>query len=292
MQTEELTATGRPFTTAPANSIGRPDYLTRDGKEMQGQTVCVYNQTNECFLSLGASRGENPLAKLKRWIFARGAHHLVDEGCWFNRPHGVRTLGVFGRRDLVYLDEKFQVLAVIESLPVLRTAPRRPGTSSLLALPVHTISSSQTRPGNQLVICAPEEMEARLRGIREHARAARQAQTVVDVSILPQHEFAAVGSPERHDAARTVGNTLMKHLPGVHVIRDISATGLYLVTRERWPVGSEVRMSLQRTGQSFQGPHSPITLQLRVTRWGADGVGLEFAGPHPEHAGLVSMYPC
>ena len=292
MQTEQLSPPGRTFTTAPEHSMGRADYLTRDGREMQGQTVCVYNQTNECFLSLGASRGENPFAKLKRWIFARGAHHLVDEGCWFNRPYGVRTMGVFGRRDLVYLDEKFQVLAVVESLPVLRSAPRRTGAASLLALPVHTLSSSQTRPGNQLVICAPEEMEARLRRIREHTRAARQEQTVVDVSILPQHEFAAVGSQERHGSARTVGSTLIKHLPGVHVIRDISATGLYLVTRERWPVGSEVRMSLQRTGQNIQDSHSPITLQLRVTRWGADGVGLEFDGPLPEHAGLVSMYPC
>lgn len=259
---------------------------------MQGQTVCVYNQTNECFLSLGASRGENLLAQLKRRIFARGAHHLMDEGCWYTRPHGVRTLGVFGRRDLVYLDEKFQVLAAIESLPVLRAAPKRTGATSLLALPVHTISSSQTRSGNQLVICAPEEMEARLRTIREHARAARQAQTVVDVSILPQHQFAAVGSQEPRGAARRNGNSAVKHVPGVHVIRDISATGLYLVTHERWPVGSEVRMSLQRTGQSVQTSCQPITLQLRVTRWGADGVGLEFAGTHPEHAGLVSIYPC
>ncbi|HWE86683.1 MAG TPA: PilZ domain-containing protein [Terracidiphilus sp.] len=256
---------------------------------MQGQTVCVYNQTNECFLSLGASRAAHPLTQLKRRVFARGAHHLLDEGCWYASPKGLRTLGVFARRDLIYLDETFRVVHVIGSFPILRTAPEVKGTASLLALPVCTISSSQTKPGNQLVICAPEEMEAKLRKMRERANPVWPAQTVVDVSILPQYSYAGAPAMERHGSRAAAG---VKHSPGVHVIRDISATGLYLVTRERWPVGSEVKMSLQRTGPAQHGAHQAITVQMRVTRWGADGVGLEFAGPPSEHSGLTPMHPC
>ncbi|HTX74940.1 MAG TPA: PilZ domain-containing protein [Terracidiphilus sp.] len=257
---------------------------------MQGQTVCVYNQTNECFLSLGASRAEHPLAQLKRRLFARGAHHLVDEGCWYANPKGLRTVGVFARRDLIYLDESFRVVDAIEAFPILRTVPRRNGATSLLALPMHAVSSSQTKPGNQLVICAPEEMEGKLRKIRERANPPCPAQTVVDVSILPQHSYAGTRGLERRNTR--VAAVAGKHAPGVHVIRDISATGLYLVTKERWPVGSEVKMSLQRTGPASLGASPAITLQLRVTRWGTDGVGLEFAGPAPEHSGLASMYQC
>lgn len=256
---------------------------------MQGQTVCVYNQTNECFLSLGATRAEHPLAQLQRRVFARGAHHLLDEGCWYARPQGLRTLSLFARRDLIYLDSQFAVVSLVESFPILRPASPRTGATSLLALPVHTISSSRTHVGNQLVICAPEEMEARLRRIRERGAAPRAAQTVVDVSILPQHQFGA--GKKKSLAEHGKGEGHEHNLPGVHVIRDINATGLYLVTKERWPVGSEVRMSLQRAGAA-QAPHSTITLQMRVTRWGADGVGLEFAGPVPEPAGLASVYPC
>ncbi len=258
-----------------------------DGKGMQGQTVCVYNQTSECFLSLGANRAEHPFSQLKRRIFARGAHHLLDEGSWHACPHGLRTLGLFARRDLIYLDERFRVLHVVESFPILRLAPKRTGAASLLALPVHTVSSSRTRPGNQMVICAPEEMEAQLRTIRETTQ--RPAQTVVDISIVSAEEYA--GRPVHGGFGSGAASTL-RCAQGVHVIRDVNATGLYLVTKERWPVGSEVRMSLQRTGPSPQGVQSAITVQMRVTRWGTDGVGLEFAGTAREHAPLASVYPC
>ena len=270
------TVKGDPWTDGPMN---------RNGKAMQGQTVCVYNQTNECFLSLGANRAEHPFSQLKRRLFARGAHHLLDEGSWHACPHGLRTLGVFARRDLIYLDERFRVIDAIESFPILRAAPKRKGASSLLALPVHTITSSRTQSGNQLVICAPEEMEGQLRTMRESAR--RPAQTVLDISILPQ---GAYSDGQVRGSFNPVSGT--KSAAGVHVIRDINATGLYLVTRERWPVGSEVRMSLQRTGPTPHGTQSAITVQMRVTRWGNDGVGLEFAGAAPEHVGLATVYPC
>ena len=259
-----------------------------DGKGMQGQTVCVYNQTNECFLSLGANRAEHPFSQLKRRIFARGAHHLLDEGSWHACPLGLRTLGIFARRDLIYLDDRFRVLDIVESFPIQRISPKRAGAASLLALPVHTISSSRTHSGNQLVICAPEEMESQLRTIRESAH--RPAQTVVDVSILPPREYP--GRQIHGSFTSAKGGNGLKCAPGVHVIRDINATGLYLVTKERWPVGSEVRMSLQRTGPASHGLQPAITVQMRVTRWGTDGVGLEFAGPAPEHVGLATMYPC
>jgi hypothetical protein len=39
----------------------------------------------------------------------------------------------------------------------------KPQAESVLELPTHTIYSSQTQPGDQLVICVAEEMEHRLR---------------------------------------------------------------------------------------------------------------------------------
>jgi hypothetical protein len=65
----------------------------------------------------------------------------------------------------------------------------------------------------------------------------------------------------------------------VHGIRDASANGLYLLTEKRWPLNALVWMTLQRTDNSDDNSESSITVQMKVTRWGADGVGLEFVQP-------------
>jgi hypothetical protein len=73
-------------------------------------------------------------------------------------------------------------------------------------------------------------------------------------------------------------------------IRDISTTGLYVITEERWPIGTQVKLSLQRTDGLDDTSMIPTTLEMRVSRWGEDGVGLEFVHADSEHAALVSMH--
>src|ERR1035437_944285 len=130
---------------------------------MERQQYCVYNQTSECFLSLGVSVGDKGFARLKGLIGKRASR--VDEGNWLIRPKGIHTLGFFSSRDLIYLDENHKVVHVVETFPTFRIAPVRADAASVLALPVHTIYSSQTQNGHQLVICAAEEMEFRLRSM-------------------------------------------------------------------------------------------------------------------------------
>jgi len=50
-----------------------------------------------------------------------------------------------------------------ESFPAFRVAPWRKQAASVLQLPLHTIYSSQTQLGDQLVICVANEMEHQLR---------------------------------------------------------------------------------------------------------------------------------
>src|SRR6185437_9641802 len=231
------------------------------------QQFCVYNEANECFLSLGATLGEAPLALLWRWLGI--ARRQSDEGCWL-RPQDLRPTFGFGCvRDLLYLDPDYRVVHVTESFPAFRTAPVRSDASSLLALPPRTISFSKTRPGDRLLICAAGEMQSRLRRLHDRESARRR-----DARVLP----ATPVQPERPTAVPSA----VTEAPfgdgaklAVHAIRDLSPHGLFLVTRDRWPIGAEVRMSLQPSGVVHQ---QPITVRMRVTQWGADGVGLEFAG--------------
>lgn len=252
---------------------------------MDTRRYCVYNETNECFLSLGVTLGDSTFAQLKR-VFGKGALG-PDEGCWIIRPSGFQTMGFFLSRDLIYLDSAQKVINAIESLPPFRIPPAERGAASVLVLPVSTIQCSQTQPGNQLVICVAEEMQFHLRSApaktataeAEGERLGRGQRQPDDRRIAPRKRwphlaaFDAEGGPVE-----------------LHGIRDISATGLYVMTEERWPIGTQMRMSFQRTDGLDDSSMVPTTVDLRVSRWGEDGVGLEFIKPDAEHTALVAMH--
>ena len=62
-------------------------------------------------------------------------------------------------------------------------------------------------------------------------------------------------------------------------IHDISSTGVYLLTGERWLPGTHIQLTLQRRGDFEEDSKRRVTLQSRVVRWGEDGVGLAFTLP-------------
>jgi uncharacterized membrane protein (UPF0127 family) len=127
---------------------------------MNRPTYCVYNETRECFISLDVTIADNTFSRLKGLI---GKLRLrIDEGIWVVPSRGVHTVGVFFPLDLIYLDENNRVLHVVEHFPRFRISPLRTQSSSVLELPTHAIYSSQTQPGDQLVICPAEELEYRL----------------------------------------------------------------------------------------------------------------------------------
>jgi uncharacterized membrane protein (UPF0127 family) len=124
---------------------------------MERRKYCVYNQTRESFLSLGVTAADTTLARLKGLI---GRWRLKsDEGIWVVPSSGVHTLGVFVPLDLIYLDENHRVIHLVEHFPTFRIAPLRVQSESVLELRTHTIYSSQTQVGDQLLICEAEEME-------------------------------------------------------------------------------------------------------------------------------------
>lgn len=127
---------------------------------MDRRTYCVYNRTRECFLSLGVTPADTTFARLKGLI---GRLKLgFDEGLWIVPSCGVHTFGVLFPLDLIYLDDNNRVIELVEHFPRFRIAPLRAQAASVLELPTHTIYSSQTQPGDELLICAVEEMESRL----------------------------------------------------------------------------------------------------------------------------------
>jgi hypothetical protein len=62
--------------------------------------------------------------------------------------------------------------------------------------------------------------------------------------------------------------------PVPHGIRDVSDTGIYVFTEERWYPGTVIRMTL--TDQRQPTAERSFTVNAAVMRWGNDGVGLHF----------------
>lgn len=63
-------------------------------------------------------------------------------------------------------------------------------------------------------------------------------------------------------------------------IRDLSATGAYLVAQERLNLGTPVQVMLRRKRHSGVAPNRMIYLRAEVVRWGRNGVGLTFVPSH------------
>jgi hypothetical protein len=369
---------------------------------MEPGQICALNETRGCFLGLHVVAGDFPLASFQDWLATLTPNS--GAGMWMAPFRGLPASEVQAPLDLLYLDVTCRVLEPVEFFPTTRVSPSTPSAASVLALPTHSIFSSQTQAGDQLILCNAEEMEWRLeRLLQKEAQAASAptanpssalgpvlvrdeskpsarsalirelaARTIEPVEIepvkidpvtvdplpvepvrIPDQSSAAVvlpaapqisapqpepeqqGQPEltpqtaqpsqqpqtpvakpwmdpaRQEPARSPLGKLGKWLfsepadprrtsrlpvsglvahfftggaPQAHEVRDVSATGLFVVTKERWYPGTVIRMTLTKPDMGLSPAERSITIQARSVRWGNDGVGLQFVVGPPSKA--------
>jgi hypothetical protein len=306
---------------------------------MELNKLCAYNQTRECFLGLEVAAGDLSYANVRTPMTTLALKS--GEGLWMSPFRAVPEMGPRVPLDLMFLDEDCRVVGLVESYPTFHVPPFSPKAASVLALPAHSIYSSQTQAGDQLLICAAEEMERRLKlhsarysarysdsshveGHMLSAALLREAPLWSDGPGLLQWEdrskparyaTAPIESEQTHEPRQTHEMNLVE--PGMKAIsppknwlqrwwspdprkaprepasglaayywtggapepagiRDISATGLYLVTEERWYPGTLILMTLTRMNCEEAPPERSIAVHSRAVRWGNDGVGVQF----------------
>jgi hypothetical protein len=78
------------------------------------------------------------------------------------------------------------------------------------------------------------------------------------------------------------------HAPGVDVhyslgsvercarIKNISPTGIYLCTADRWPLGTTVLLTMKDGGLGQEHTEASVRIPAKVVRYDDDGVGMEF----------------
>lgn len=73
-------------------------------------------------------------------------------------------------------------------------------------------------------------------------------------------------------------------------IKDVSASGIYLLTEERFPAGETVNLILHLEGEPENSSDLQISVQTRAAWQGEDGVGVEFVlppGMNPDLCGAL-----
>ena len=120
------------------------------------RTVCVFNRNRESFLGLRVAPADTWLARMKGALGKLGWQ--PDDGIWLIPSRGIHTIGMLFPIDLVYLDAGNKVIHLVEHLGPFRISPIRIGCASILELRPRAIYASNTRVGDQLLICAPDVM--------------------------------------------------------------------------------------------------------------------------------------
>lgn len=64
--------------------------------------------------------------------------------------------------------------------------------------------------------------------------------------------------------------------PHSYHVGDMSATGLYLLTHERWAPGTLIQMTLQQQDGQLHNDRNSICVLSEVVRWGENGSGFNF----------------
>jgi uncharacterized protein len=126
------------------------------------RSYCAFNKTRESFLGLNIELVKTPFVLLRRMfrIFLRS-----EEGLWLVPARIFHTAGLPHPVDAVYLDSELRVVDSIEHMRPYRIARLRLNSASILLLPAYSVYNSQTRTSDQLLICAPAEIERYLQSV-------------------------------------------------------------------------------------------------------------------------------
>jgi uncharacterized membrane protein (UPF0127 family) len=92
-----------------------------------------------------------------------------DDGIWLVPARGIHTIGMRFAVDVIYLDSANRVIHLVEDLRPYRISPIRGNCASILEMRTRVIYSSNTQIGDELLICAPEEMKERVERSRTQA---------------------------------------------------------------------------------------------------------------------------
>jgi len=333
------------------SGVYRPldDESSAGGGCSEARNRCAYNKTRGYILGVEIACGDFTSATLAERMPLLSPKS--GAGLWMIPFRGIPATDVQVPLDLIYLDGNRRVIETVEFFPTFKVSPSSPLAASVLALPVHSVFSSHTQPGDQIAFGHVEEVEhelAMLFGTGAAANATQEAlgatrEPVARAAPEPRREpivapvakkeeerprelvappepvveEADKSEPSKNEAPKKKRSWLQRliapdpveprknvreSVPGLiayfftggtpvpHQIRDISSTGLFVVTDERWYPGTLVQMTLKKTEEGMPRTEHSIALMAKSLRWGNDGVGVAFVLQDPRMSGYDALH--
>jgi hypothetical protein len=281
------------------------------GKSTVGtQKLCACDQTGQSLICAEielVDTVKQPLAAILKSL-----SNVDENGLWLNPFRGIPRGARLSRFDVIYLDEDCNVLEFAESFTEAEFKPFNGQAASALILPPHTLSHLLIQKADQFRICRAKKVIAPsidltfstgydglhcvqdlgLRGAKPETNHPKlstverslEAEGVEESSFkvrLLRWLFGIPRSTDRRRGERLPSPGLVAYYwtggaPMAYQLGNVSHSGLYLLTEERWLPGTRIVMTLQKSSGDEVGTQEIIRVESKVVRWGEDGIGCEF----------------
>lgn len=110
----------------------------------------AYNQTRQAFLARELRVADTHWSRLRGLMGSAPESFPAGHGLWIVPCHGVHTLMMRYAIDVVYLNEKNEVLQIEENVKPWRMTPVNLDAVTVLELPSHTVWNTGTKVGDQV----------------------------------------------------------------------------------------------------------------------------------------------
>jgi len=117
----------------------------------------VFNRNRESFVGLRVVPADTWRMRLKGLLGNTGTRR--EDGIWLMPSRGLHTFGMRFPVDLIYLNSANRVIYLVERLRPFRISPIKRKCASILEMRTRAIASSNTQVGDELIICAPDQMK-------------------------------------------------------------------------------------------------------------------------------------
>ena len=118
------------------------------------------NRTRNAYLATHLRIAATHWSRFRGLMATEAARFPAGEGLWIVPCHGVHTFAMRFPIDVIYLDGDKVVVHLEENLKPWRLAPVRMRAASVLELPGHTLTSTQTAIGDKIEIALEEAAQA------------------------------------------------------------------------------------------------------------------------------------
>ncbi len=280
---------------------------------MGTQKLCACDRTCQSAIRIDIEFIDT--VKLPFAIIVKDLSEVNKEGLWLNPFRGIPRGSRLSRFDVVYLDDDCRVLEFAENFTEAEFKPFHGEAASALILPTHTIGSFHIQKADQLRICRGDQVLAGFDDSSSSEPNARSSQCAKQIESLASETqkrnhrkpvmSPVIASPDELEEKPSLRIRLLRWifppppstdrrrgerlpLPGLvayywtggaptsYRLGNVSNSGLYLLTEERWLPGTRIVMTLQKENRDEANSEEISRVESKVIRWGEDGVGCEF----------------